>query len=46
MRAEHKAFDLNKRISICELIKIDESYSSVTKERDEFKLQAQIKNIN
>jgi len=46
MRAEHKVFNLDKKISICELIKLDESYNSVTKERDEFKLQAQIKNIN
>jgi len=46
MRTEHKPFDLERKISICELIKIDEHMDYEPKEKDDFKLQSQIKNIN
>ena len=46
MRAEHKFFNFENKISICELFKIEEKQKGYIKEKDTFKLQSQIKSIN
>lgn len=46
MRRDYKPFNLERQISTCEMLKLPSQPTHETKERDDFKLQAQIKSIN